>query len=100
MAEIEKTKENTIKDKHPFKIWNSDAKKEKTNGSFKCVGKKRNLSNSKNSKAEKPNKKENNEIDFSIKEILLEYMKTGCEQFHQKFEIVKSLKKCGSGYVY
>ena len=51
-------------------------------------------------KAEKPNKKEINEIYFTIIKNLLEYMKTGCEQFHQKFEIVESLKKCGSGYVY
>ena len=65
MAEIEKTKENTIRDKHPFKTLNLDAKKEKPNDSFKFVGKKRKLSNSKNSTAEKLNKKENNERDLT-----------------------------------
>ena len=51
-------------------------------------------------KADKLNKKEINEIDFTKMENLLEYMKTGCEQFHQKFEIAEYLKKGGSGYIY
>ena len=51
-------------------------------------------------KAEKSNKKEIKEIDYFKKENILEYTKTGCEQFNEKFEVVESLKKGGSGYVY
>ena len=100
MSFLKETQDVKIKKNHRkklcFTLKKSELKKKENILNFPSfINKKRKRLNTSKTKDS-----ENDKYDFSKKENLFAYIKTGCEEFNKKFVVLESLKVGGSGNVY